>query len=90
MLLDKAHLDLLTRGYEPYSGKDSWYGYGSMVSKKRGVLSYGHGGMARGTQFELTIFPELDTVMVVMSNYDTIAGHEIASALDEIIRKGTP
>jgi hypothetical protein len=29
-------------------------------------------------------------VMVVMSNYDTIAGHEMASALDEIIRNGTP
>jgi len=85
VLLDKAHLDLMTRAHVPYGSLES-YGYGTILEKKRGVLSFGHGGTARGTQFELKIFPALDTVMVVMSNYNTIAAHELASALDDLIR----
>ncbi len=89
VLLDEAHRELMTRGHVPggaLGGPDEWYGYGTIVQKRRGVLSYGHGGTARGTQFELRVFPELDTVMVVMSNYNTIAGHEIALALDHLVR----
>jgi hypothetical protein len=48
--------------------------------------SWGHGGMARGTQFELKVYPERDAVLVVMSNYNTIAGPELASALDHLVR----
>lgn len=36
--------------------------------------------MAPGTQFELKIYPDLETVMVVMSNYNTIGGPEMASS----------
>jgi CubicO group peptidase (beta-lactamase class C family) len=89
VLLDEAHLRLLTRGHAPGGGPDSWYGYGAIVDRSRGVLSYGHGGTARGTHFELRIFPELDTVMVVLSNYNTIAGPEMASALDHLVRNGS-
>jgi CubicO group peptidase (beta-lactamase class C family) len=88
LLLDKAHVDLMIHPHVPYGGKDSWYGYGTILEKKRGVLSWGHGGMAPGTQFEFKVYPELDTVMVVMSNYNTIASPEIASALDDLIRNG--
>lgn len=62
-------------GHAPNGGPGSWYGYGTIIEEKRGVRSYGHGGTAPGTQFELRIFPDLDTVMVVMSNYNTIAAH---------------
>lgn len=86
VLLDAAHLDLMTRGHVRYGGPDSWYGYGTIVEKDRGVLSWGHGGMARGTQFELKVYPERDAVLVVMSNYNTIAGPEMASALDHLVR----
>jgi len=86
VLLDEAHRELLTRGHVAYGGPDSWYGCGTMVDKSRGVLSYGHAGSARGTQFELRIYPDRDTVMIVMSNYNTIAGPEIASALDHLVR----
>lgn len=50
------------------------------------MLSWGHGGMAPGTQFELKVYPERDAVVVVMSNYNTIAGPEMASALDHLVR----
>lgn len=86
VLLDPAHLDLMTRGHVRYGGPDSWYGYGTIVEKDRGVSSWGHGGMARGTQFELKVYPERDAVVLVMSNYNTIAGPELASALDHLVR----
>ena len=44
-------------------------------------------GNGPGTQFDFRIFPDLDTVMIVMSNYNAIAGNEIASALDDLIRR---
>ncbi len=88
LLLGPSHLRLLMEGQVPYAGKDSWYGCGTIVESKRGVRSYGHGGMARGTQFELRIYPDLDTVLIVMSNYDTIAGPEMAAALDGLITNG--
>jgi D-alanyl-D-alanine carboxypeptidase len=90
-LLDAARLELLTRGHVPYGErKDAWYGYGTIVERERGVLSWGHGGMAPGTYFELKVYPERDTVMIVMSNYNTIAGPETASALDHLIRNPAP
>ena len=85
-LLDAPRLALLTGKHVSYAGPDSWYGYGTMIEEKKGAVSWGHGGSARGTQFEFRVFPDLDTVMVVISNYNTIAANEMASALDELIR----
>lgn len=87
-LLDRPHLDLLTRTQVPAGAPGQSYGCGAMIDTTRGVASYGHGGQARGTYFDLRIYPDLDTVLVVMSNYDTIAGPEIASALDHLVRNG--
>lgn len=89
-LLDPAHLELMTRGQVPYGSHDTAYGYGTIVETSRGVVSYGHGGRARGTHFDLRIYPQLDTVLVVLSNYDTIAGPELSSALDALIRNERP
>ncbi len=52
------------------------------------VFSWGHGGSAPGTQFELRVYPARGIVAVVMSNYDTIAGVELAKAIHEIVRGG--
>lgn len=89
-LLDRTHLDLLTKARVPTGQPDASYGCGASVDTSRGVTSYGHGGRTRGTHFDLRIYPELDTVLVVLSNYDTIAGPEISSALDHVIRNRMP
>lgn len=89
-LLDRSHLELLTRARVRTDTPDTSYGCGASVETSRGVVSYGHGGRAPGTHFDLRIYPELDTVLVVMSNYDTIAGPEISSALDHLIRNRMP
>lgn len=85
-LLDPAHLALLTQAHVSQGPPDSAYGYGTFVETKNGVRSFGHGGRAPGVQFEFKIYPQLDTVLIVMSNYDTIAGPELATSLDGLIR----
>lgn len=89
-LLDRDHLALLTRARVRTDTPDTSYGCGASVEASRGVVSYGHGGRAPGTHFDLRVYPELDTVLVVMSNYDTIAGPEMSSALDHLIRNRVP
>jgi CubicO group peptidase (beta-lactamase class C family) len=84
-LLDAVHLELLTRPHVEI-GPDRWYGYGTMIARRDGVVSWGHGGSAPGTQFELEVFPAADTVLVMLSNYNTIAGVELASALGHLVR----
>jgi CubicO group peptidase (beta-lactamase class C family) len=86
VLLDKAHLALLSAHHVQYGPADTWYGYGSIVDETRRVRSYGHGGQAPGTTFDFRIYPDQQTVLVVMSNYNTIAGPELVSALDHLIR----
>ncbi len=90
VLLDKAHLALLTRSHVSYNPPDVHYGYGTIVETARGVTAYGHGGQARGTYFDFKVYPERETVLVVMSNYNTIAGPEFSSALDHLIRNPAP
>jgi D-alanyl-D-alanine carboxypeptidase len=87
-LLDKASLVRLTQPASRSEVGGQVYGLGMMIDTDRGVFSYGHGGMARGTYFEFRIYPELETVLVVMSNYNTIGPVELASAIDELIRNG--
>jgi CubicO group peptidase (beta-lactamase class C family) len=68
------------------TGTDSFYGLGTIISTKAGVRSFGHGGTAPGTQFECRYYPEARVLVIVMSNLDTVAGHEITSAIDDIAR----
>lgn len=47
------------------------YGYGFILERTRdGVRSFGHGGIARGVNFELRVFPDLDLTLVAFSNQD--------------------
>jgi D-alanyl-D-alanine carboxypeptidase len=88
-LLDAMHRALLSARHIRMAESDAqWYGYGTIVEERDGVVSFGHGGTAPGTQFEFRLYPALDTVMIVMSNYDTIAPDELRRALDGLVRNG--
>jgi len=95
-LLDAASYRAMTSAQIPMSGPfgdaspGQSYGFGTIVEERGGVVSFGHGGTAPGTSFEFKVYPASDTVLVVMSNYNTIAAHEIAGALDEIVRSSRP
>lgn len=90
VLLDAAHLELLSRLQVADGGAESGWSCGAAVQMARGVHAYGHGGSAPGCQFELKIYPGRDAVLVVMSNYNTIAAYEWAIALDALLRNGAP
>lgn len=64
----------------------AFWGLGPSVRTEGGIVSWGHGGTARGTQFDFKVYPEKGIVAIVMSNYDTIAAVEIAKAIDDIVR----
>ena len=89
-LLDKAHVDLLTRGHVTMDATGQQYGYGTIVETTPNGASWGHGGRAPGTHFEFRVYPRQATMLVVMSNYNTIGGPELTSALDGLIRLDPP
>ncbi|MEZ4703461.1 MAG: serine hydrolase domain-containing protein [Rhodothermales bacterium] len=47
------------------------YGYGFILSRDGDVDSYGHGGTARGVNFELRRFPTPDLTLILFSNRDS-------------------
>lgn len=59
------------------------YGYGFLIQDG----SYGHEGSAPGTQFAFRRYDDADVTIVVASNFNTIAGPEIAAALSAIINR---
>jgi len=90
-LLDAERLALLSElQVTSGAGDDSGWSCGAEISDAGGVHCYGHGGTAPGCQFELRIYPELDAVLLVMSNYNTIAAHEWAATLDALLRNPAP
>lgn len=46
------------------------YGYGFIIQKFGDELSYGHGGTAKGVNFEFRYFPNSDITLVIFSNQD--------------------
>lgn len=85
-LLDAERLALLSELQVGDGTGDSGWSCGAEVRTAGGVASYGHGGTAPGCQFELQIYPQLDAVLLVMSNFNTIATHEWAATLDGLLR----
>ncbi len=71
VLVSHKELDNMTRD-KVYGLKDAiGYGYGFEISKygKNG-LSFGHGGISRGVNFEYRYFPEFDITLVISCNQD--------------------
>lgn len=86
-LLDEAHFREMTRPQVAMGGSgDESYGLGAMVRERDGVVSWGHGGTARGTHFDLAVYPGRGVVTLVMSDYDTVGGYELTKALDDLVR----
>ena len=46
------------------------YGYGFIIQKFDNQLSYGHGGTAKGVNFEFRYFPNSDITVAIFSNQD--------------------
>jgi len=64
----------------------SGYGFGLIMDNTDGYLSYGHGGMGPGSEFRFSVYPKDEIIVVVVSNFSTIATHELNKAIDGMIR----
>ena len=46
------------------------YGYGFIIQRFESGLSYGHGGTAKGVNFEFRYFDKHDITLIIFSNQD--------------------
>jgi len=61
------------------------YGHGFIPERHGRLTSYGHGGIARGVNFEFRYFPGLDITLVVFSNQDNGAYDDLRRNLTKLI-----
>ena len=66
-----------------------FYGYGFRYTITGGQRVYGHSGSGPGTATNLDIYPDLDWVAVVLSNYDTSVAPIVDKERELITRLGT-
>ncbi len=67
--LDQTHVPLMTRGKNPVSGGESFYGLGWNVEFGRHGLSWGHAGaFSVGARSLVTIFPKEKLGIVILAN----------------------
>ena len=67
--MDQMHVPLMTRGKNPVSGGESFYGLGWNVEFGRHGLSWGHSGaFSTGARTVATIFPREKLGIVVLAN----------------------
>ncbi|TPN76023.1 serine hydrolase [Mesorhizobium sp. CU2] len=67
--LDQTHVPLMTRGKNPVSGGESFYGLGWNVEFGRHGLSWGHAGaFSVGARTVVTLFPKEKLGIVVLTN----------------------
>ena len=68
-LVSKATLAQATSPRHP----DGWYGLGFWIGGSGPTRSWGHGGGAPGMNAAFRVYPELDAVIVALSNLDPLA-----------------
>lgn len=61
------------------------YGYGFILSNEGGMRSFGHGGTAPGTNFELRYFPSEQLTLVLFSNQDNGAYDDLRRNVIKLI-----
>lgn len=67
--LDQTHVPLMTRGKNPVSGGESFYGLGWNVEFGRHGLSWGHAGaFSVGARTVVTLFPKEKLGIVILTN----------------------
>ena len=52
---------------------DGWYGFGFFIGGQGPTRNWGHGGGAPGMNAAFRVFPELDAIVVALSNLDPVA-----------------
>jgi CubicO group peptidase (beta-lactamase class C family) len=79
---DSMRAAMTTPRTEGIPGDGTSYGYGFILESGGGTRSYGHGGIARGVNFEFRYFPAGDILLLAFSNQDN-------GAYDDLRRNAT-
>lgn len=61
------------------------YGYGFEIGNEGNVKSFGHGGIARGTNFEFRYFPAEDLTFIAFNNQDNGAYDDLRKNIVKLI-----
>lgn len=84
-ILSKENLSAMLASKTSGLAEASDYGYGFILSNEGNVPSYGHGGIARGVNFELRHFPQLDITFVAFCNQDNGAYDDLRMNIIKLI-----
>jgi CubicO group peptidase (beta-lactamase class C family) len=88
ILLSKKMTGVILSPKVTIGTKDSttlYYGYGFQILKSGKQFRYGHAGGFAGVNTRLDMYPNLNYVSVVLSNYDEPAAFRVANKIGEII-----
>ncbi|MFC1618833.1 serine hydrolase domain-containing protein [Candidatus Neomarinimicrobiota bacterium] len=84
LLLDQAHVELLTTG-KVERNPEKKYAYYFEEELINGHRVIGHGGGAAGINSDLRIYTDLGYTVAVMTNYDPPAAQKVAGKLKELL-----
>lgn len=85
-ILKQSDLDIMTESKNKGLEDSYPYGYGFTLSIKRNrLISYGHGGMAAGVNFEFQYYPDEDITMIVFCNQDNGAYDDLRKNIVKLI-----
>ncbi|MDX8466206.1 serine hydrolase [Mesorhizobium sp. VK23B] len=89
--LDQTHVPLMTRGKNPVSGGESFYGLGWNVEFGRHGLSWGHAGaFSVGARTVVTLFPKEKLGIVVLTNaFPTGVPEGLSSSFADLVFDGS-
>ncbi|WKK67120.1 serine hydrolase domain-containing protein [Lutimonas zeaxanthinifaciens] len=73
----------------PYSSEDldtdSQYGYGFAINRSGKATTIGHDGVDLGIGSRFAYYPEQDIYVIVLSNYGSMAGSNVANHIKDLI-----
>lgn len=84
-ILSKENLSTMLASKTRGLAEASDYGYGFILSNEGNAPSYGHGGIARGVNFEFRHFPQLDITFVAFCNQDNGAYDDLRKNIIKLI-----
>ena len=89
--LDQTHVPLMTRGKNPVSGGESFYGLGWNVEFGRHGLSWGHAGaFSVGARTLVTIFPREKLGIVIIANaFPTGVPEGLSDSFADLVFEGS-
>ncbi len=86
-IVSRETLAAMTRPQPPFDPDDPQaYGLGFLLDARGGrVRSFGHGGIARGVNFELRYFPDQDVTLIAFCNQDNGAYDDLRRNLEKLV-----